>query len=111
SSDLLPNSIPKLQSNGENWVIFDARFSDAMNAKGYLGHFMGDVPEPKKPDDDTDSAAQAAHCTALEKWTRNEANARYFLSQRLPNTLLISTKGLATVSSQWAYITRSMTSK
>ena len=45
-SDLLPLSIPKLNSTGLNWAIFSVRFQDAVEAKGFWGHFDGKTPHP-----------------------------------------------------------------
>ena len=40
-ADTLPSSIPKLKASGLNWVIFSLHFQDAIEAKGYWGHFDG----------------------------------------------------------------------
>ena len=45
-ADTLPSSIPKLDASGLNWVIFLLRFQDAVEAKGYWGHFDGTTPRP-----------------------------------------------------------------
>jgi len=43
-SDSLPSSIPKLDATGVNWAIFAVRFQDAVEAKGFWGHFDGSTP-------------------------------------------------------------------
>ncbi|PPQ83632.1 hypothetical protein CVT26_000950 [Gymnopilus dilepis] len=48
-SDSLPTSVPKLDASGVNWVIFSVRFQDAVEAKGFWGHFDGSVPRPVDP--------------------------------------------------------------
>jgi hypothetical protein len=45
-SDSLPTSVPKLEATGLNWAIFLVRFHDAVDAKGYWGHFDGSTPVP-----------------------------------------------------------------
>ena len=45
-SDALLSSVPKLEANGTNWAIFLVRFRDAVEAKGYWGHFDGTTPIP-----------------------------------------------------------------
>ena len=45
-ADTLPSSIPKLDASGLNWAIFSLRFQDAVEAKGYWGHFDGTTPRP-----------------------------------------------------------------
>ena len=45
-ADSLPSSVPKLDSSGLNWAIFSLHFQDAVEAKGYWGHFDGSTPCP-----------------------------------------------------------------
>ena len=45
-ADTLPSSIPKLEASGLNWAIFSLRFQDAVEAKGYWGHFDGTESRP-----------------------------------------------------------------
>jgi len=45
-SDSLPSSIPKLDATGLNWAIFSVHFQDAVEAKGFWGHFNGSEPRP-----------------------------------------------------------------
>ena len=49
-SDTLPSTVPKLDAEGENWAIFYVRFMDAVEAKGFWGHFDGSSPEPDSSD-------------------------------------------------------------
>ena len=37
-------TVPKLDSEGDNWAIFLVRFMDAVEAKGFWGHFDGMSP-------------------------------------------------------------------
>ena len=43
-SDPLPSSVLKLDADGENWAIFLVHFMDAVEAKGFWGHFDGSSP-------------------------------------------------------------------
>ena len=45
-SDTLPSSILKLDADSENWAIFLVCFMDAVEAKGFWGHFDGSSPVP-----------------------------------------------------------------
>ena len=40
-SDSLSLSVPKLESTGMDWAIFSVCFQDAVEAKGFWGHFDG----------------------------------------------------------------------
>jgi len=56
-SDHLPASVPRLDPSGLNWAIFSIRFQDAVEAKGFWGHFDGSKAKPvpadaAKPTDD-----------------------------------------------------------
>jgi len=46
-ADTLPSSIPKLDASGMNWAIFSLHFQDAVEAKGFWGHFDGTNPRPE----------------------------------------------------------------
>ena len=45
-ADNLPSSVPKLDASGLNWAIFSLCFQDAVEAKGFWGHFDGTTPRP-----------------------------------------------------------------
>ena len=45
-SNALPLSVPKLEANRTNWAIFLIHFCNAVEAKGYWGHFHGTTPVP-----------------------------------------------------------------
>ena len=45
-SDSLLSSVPKLDASGLNWAIFLICFQDAVEAKGFWGHFDGSSPVP-----------------------------------------------------------------
>jgi len=46
-ADTLPISIPPLDPSGKNWPVFLVRFHDAIEAKGYWGHFDGTKRRPR----------------------------------------------------------------
>src|SRR6267378_5894801 len=45
-SDSLSSSVLKLDSTGLNWAIFSVCFQDAIEAKGFWGHFDSSEPRP-----------------------------------------------------------------
>src|SRR6266850_7283806 len=55
-SDQLPGSIPRLEPSGMNWAIFSLRFQDAVEAKGFWGHFDGTEAKPMPADTPSISA-------------------------------------------------------
>jgi hypothetical protein len=60
-SDALPTSVPKLEASGLNWAIFLVRFRDAVDAKGFWGHFDGTnlVPGLSTPPTAAETAAKS----------------------------------------------------
>ena len=80
-SDSLPSSIPKLDSTGLNWAIFSVRFQDAVEAKGFWGHFDGNVSYPDPVSTTTDT-------TAVDQWNKDEQSAKYLLTQKIPDSTL-----------------------
>jgi len=66
-ADTLPSSVPKLEASGLNWAIFSLCFQDAVEAKGYWGHFDGMTPWPvvAKPED-APTAAKTTETTATQ---------------------------------------------
>jgi len=48
-ANILPLSVPKLDTSGLNWAVFSLRFQDAIEVKGYWGHFDGTSERPVTP--------------------------------------------------------------
>ena len=78
-SDTLPLTVPKLAAEGDNWAIFYVRFMDAVEAKGFWGHFDGTSPAPV-----TTSASSDAENAAKIQWEKDECSTKTLLTQRLP---------------------------
>ncbi|KDQ50303.1 hypothetical protein JAAARDRAFT_51339 [Jaapia argillacea MUCL 33604] len=85
SSDTLPSTIPKLDENGMNWVIFSERFMDMVQVKGFWGYYDGSVTILTFATTPL-TAAQEVEVTA---WKKAEATAKYLLTQKLHSHTLI----------------------
>jgi len=48
--------IPKVNDDGENWVIYKARFIWSIDARGYVDHIDGSSVAPVNPVTRTDVA-------------------------------------------------------
>jgi len=83
-SDTLPSTIPKLEAEGENWGIFYVRFMDAVEAKGFWGHFDGSSPEPILSSKPTEEETKARN-----QWAKDERSAKTLLTQRLPDSTVM----------------------
>jgi hypothetical protein len=85
-SNLLPSSILKLDSTGVNWAIFTVRFQDAMEAKGFWGHFDGSTPCLVPKDAKAVTAKEAAF---IEQWDNHDCSAKSLLTQTIPDSMLM----------------------
>ena len=97
-ADQLPGLIPKLDSSGMNWAIFAIRFQDAVEAKGFWGHFDGTEPTPAAA---TPSAPTAVEKTAINAWEKDERLAKFLLTQKFPDSTLMRIHSKMTVKQWW----------
>ena len=84
TTDLLPLSVPKLDPTGLNWTVFKLHFQDALDTKGFWGHFDGTTIGPA-----VSSPATTADTEALALWNKNEWTAKSLLTQKIPDLMLI----------------------
>src|ERR1700678_3209327 len=83
-SDTLPSTVPKLDAEGDNWAIFLVRFMDAVEAKGFWGHFDGSLSPPV-----TTTTSSDAEKTTLTQWEKDKRSAKTLLTQRLPDSTVM----------------------
>src|SRR6266567_7378794 len=108
-SDSLPSSIPKLDSTGLNWAIFSVRFQDAIEAKGFWGHFDGSESRPVAPpaatatpvDDDAQTKLAEGLLVQQLQWDKNERSAKSLLTQKIPASTLMRIHLKKTVKERW----------
>ena len=73
-SDTLPSTIPMLDAEGSNWVIFYIHFMDAIKARGFWDHFDGSSSPPALSELPT-----AAETAARAQWDKDERSAKALL--------------------------------
>jgi hypothetical protein len=83
-SDALPTSIPKLEASSLNWAIFLIRFRDAVDAKGFWGHFDGTAPILSLSTPPT-----SGETMAKGQWEKDERSVKSLLTQKMPNLMLM----------------------
>ena len=105
-SDTLPSSVPKLEANGLNWAIFLVRFRDAIDAKGFWGHFDGTIPVPS-----LSTTPTAAETAAMSQWEKDERSAKSLLTQKLPDSTLMKVHMKTTVRERWEAVVKEYTEK
>ena len=114
-SDSLPSSIPKLDSTGLNWAIFSVRFQDAVEAKGFWGHFDGTTPRPANvavtitAADGTTSVP--IETTEADKWDKDKKSAKSLLTQKIPDSTLMRIHTKKSVKERWDAIVAEYTEK
>src|SRR6202522_4191402 len=105
-SDTLPSTVPKLDAEGDNWAIFYVRFMDAVEAKGFWGHFDGTSTLPV-----TTSESSDADIAAKNQWEKDERSAKTLLTQRLPDSTVMEIHSKKSVKERWEAVVKEYTVK
>jgi hypothetical protein len=64
-----------------NWTAFSIRFQEAIEAKGFWGHFDGTSLKPV-----VSSPPATGEEDALNQWTKNEHSTKALLTHRIPDS-------------------------
>jgi gag-polypeptide of LTR copia-type/Zinc knuckle len=107
-SDQLPSSVPKLDPSGLNWAIFSVQFRDAVEAKGFWGHFDGSEACPVPVNEQEPTNEETAN---INQWKKNERSAKSLLTQKLPDSALMRVHMKPTVKARWDAISTEYTEK
>src|ERR1700761_1115632 len=100
-SNTLPSSIPKLDADRENWAIFFVRFMDAVEAKGFWGHFDGSSPALV-------ISTESSESQKMEKlqWDKEERSAKTLLTQKLPDSTVMEIHSKKSVKERWEAVVK-----
>src|SRR5277367_2987310 len=102
--------IPKLESDGSNWVIFKDRFLFAAAAASLKAHIDGTgkkpdavpgVPTESEPLTVEQAQVQSEYDAALSKWEIEEAIIRQALASVIPDSLFLEVRRKETALSMW----------
>jgi len=128
-SDTLPSSIPKLDASGMNWAIFTVRFQDAIEVKGFWGHFTStklcptaNIPGaeavavtavvPAEGNKAPTPILTAEELTVAQKqWDKDELSAKSLLTQKILDSTLMCIHTKKTVHEHWEAIVTEYTEK
>src|ERR1700678_1351900 len=105
-ADTLPPSIPKLDPAGTNWTVFLFHFQDAIDAKGFWGHFDGSSVSPALSNPPTD-----AELAAKTQWEKDERSSKSLLTQKLPDSTLVLIHSQTSVKGRWDAVVKEYTLK
>ena len=98
------SSVPKLETNGSNWIIFQIRLKWALEEKRVFSHLDGTMVKPT-------AAGEEDISKDVEEWLGNETKARHLLAQKLYDSTLTKLLHLTTVAEVWKTITQEFTVK
>src|ERR1700678_3175938 len=105
-SNTLPSTVPKLDAEGNNWAIFYVHFMDAVEAKGFGGHFNGSLSPPV-----TTTTSSDAEKPALTQWEKDKHSVKTLLTQRLPDSTVMEIHSKKTVKERWEAVVKEYTVK
>ena len=97
-ADTLPSSVPKLVPTGSNWTVFLFHFQDAIDAKGFWGHFDGTSKMPELLTTGTPSDKELAEKT---QWEKDERSSKSLLTQKLPDSTMVLIHSKKLVKERW----------
>ena len=106
TTNILPSSVSKLLLTGLNWTTFSIRFQEAIEAKGFWGHFDGTSPKPT-----VSSPPAAGEQDALNQWTKDKHSAKALLTHCIPDSTLIRIHGEDSLKDRWDLIKTEYTQK
>ena len=105
-ADTLPSTVPKLDPAGTNWTVFKFRFEDAIDAKGFWGHFDGTSTCPTLSDPPADH-----QLAAKSQWEKDERSSKSLLTQKLPDSTMVLIHSKTTVKERWDEVVKEYTAK
>ena len=118
SMSIKVTQLPKLASDGENWLTYSERVLNATIARGLHRHMVGTALKPspviKKngkfylpPDDTTPLSAEALdkHKNSIDSWEQKEAQVRKLIYNTMDNATFLQIKGEKTATALWKKLT------
>ena len=110
-SNTLPSSVPKLESTGTNWAIFEICFCDAIEAKGFWGHFDGTSLCPAAVSITATDGTTTMDATSVDQWEKDEHSAKSLLNQKIFDSTLMCICSKTTIEGCWKAIEKEYTKK
>jgi hypothetical protein len=102
--------VPKLASDGKNWVIYKDRLMLSLDAHGISGHLDGTSTEPKDPVvrdlvaaqlTEDEEKAVTAYQKELRGWKQSEAIVKQEIASTIPDSLFMKVRGEKTAKEIW----------
>jgi hypothetical protein len=114
TSDIKVTQLPKLASDGENWLTYHERVLNAATTRGLRRHLVGTALKPSPiiikdekfylTEDDalplSDDALEKQE-TAIDTWEQKEAQVRELIYNTVDNASFLQIKGETTAAALW----------
>ena len=102
-------TVPKLEPDGHNWIIFKNRIEWALAARGVVSHL--DAKKAPKPAPPADPKQMDAYEAELAAWEKTEFTCRQQLARALPDSTLWKILHTTSVADMWTTIVTEFESK
>ena len=89
--------VPKLTSNGSNWITYKDRLRWALDARGILPHLEGTTTQPTQPQ----SGDATAFETLAKEWRMGEATVKQYIASTVPDPIFNRIKTQGTANGVW----------
>src|SRR6266550_3361090 len=105
--------LPKLASDGENWLTYQERVSNAAAARGLRRRLVGTALRPStvvekggnfflpSSTDPLSADALETHETSVDSWEQKEAQVRELIYNTVDNSTFLQIKGETTAAALW----------
>ena len=118
TSSIKLTQLPKLVSDGENWLTYSERVMNAATARGLRRHLVGTALKPSTliekngkffldASDTTPLSDDAIdkHETSVDSWEQKEAQVRELIYNTMDNATFLQIKGEKTAAALWKKLT------
>jgi hypothetical protein len=97
-------TLPKLEANGSNWVLYKARIISALTYRRVIHYVDSCVKKPQAPSTNTMSDVKDKYENDLENWEIGNEHARLIILSTLLETYQNEVIGLQTAAETWKSI-------
>ena len=116
-------TLPKLQEDGSNWVMYKERIQNHLTSKGLLRHLTGTVKKPVETEEKNGKVHKKGNPTAMtddefetyldsiDTYAQKEAQVREVLYDTLTKTVTLQIKGKPSAAESWMKLTSIFESK
>ena len=117
SSSNIKVTLPKLQEDGSNWVMYKERIQNHLTSKGLLRHLTGTAKRPIEIEEKNGKVHKKGNVTAMtddefetyldsiDTYAQKEAQVREVLYDTLTKTVTLQIKGQPSAAESWKKLT------